>query len=61
MSRYLDRSVLEINELLKKGEITPRDLVLESFERIESDSELNAYITLNKEEALREAEKLSSM
>lgn len=61
MSRYLDKSVLEINKLLKSGEITPRDLVLESFARIESDPELNCYITLNKEEALKEADKLCGM
>lgn len=61
MSRYLDKTVLEINKLLKSGDITPRDLVLESFARIESDPELNCYITLNKEEALKEADRLSSM
>lgn len=61
MSRYLDKSVLEINELLKNGEVTPKDLVLECFERIESDPELNAYITLNKEDALRQAEELATM
>ena len=40
------------NKLLKEKKITPKDLVLESFERIEKDKDLNCFITLNKEEAL---------
>lgn len=58
---YLDKSILEINELLKNKTIKPIDLVKEAFERIEKDEELNAYITLNKEAALKEAEMLESM
>ena len=45
MSKYLDLSVKEINELLKKKEIKPVDLVNEAFERIEANSDLNAFIT----------------
>ena len=58
---YLDKSILEINELLKANKIKPIDLVKESFERIEKDPELNAYITLNKDEALKEAEELEKL
>ena len=58
MSKYLDLSIKEINELLKKKEIKPLDLVLECFERIESDSELNAFITLDKERAIAKAKEL---
>lgn len=61
MSRYLDKSVLEIHELLKSGEVTPYDLVMECFQRIESDPELNCYITLNKEAAIKEALSLKNM
>lgn len=61
MSRYLDKSVLEIHELLKSGEVTPYDLVMECFQRIESDPELNCYITLNKEAAIKEALSLKDM
>ena len=57
---YLDKSIEEINELLKKQEIKPIDLVEEAFERIEADKDLNAYITLNKEEALRQAKELET-
>ena len=57
---YLDKSIEEINKLLKKQEIKPIDLVEEAFERIEADKDLNAYITLNKEEALRQAKELET-
>ena len=55
---YLDRDLKEINELLKKKEIKPIELVEEAFERIESNKELNAYITLNKEAAIERAKEL---
>lgn len=61
MNRYLEKSVVELHELLKKKEITPKDLVEEAFKRIEENKEYNAYITLNKEEALKEAEKLEKI
>ena len=35
MSKYLDLGIKEINELLKKKEIKPLDLVMECFERID--------------------------
>ena len=56
--RYLDKSIIEIHEALKNKEIKPVDLVLEAFENIEKNQELNAYITLNKEEALKTAKAL---
>lgn len=58
MHNYLDLSLIEINKLLKEKKITPTDLVLESFERIEKDKDLNCFITLNKEEALKQAKEL---
>ncbi|MBQ3435468.1 MAG: Asp-tRNA(Asn)/Glu-tRNA(Gln) amidotransferase subunit GatA [Bacilli bacterium] len=57
MSKYLDLNIKEINELLKKKEIKVSDLVKEAIERIEN-SDLNAFITLCKEEALKKAEEL---
>lgn len=56
--KYLDKSILELHELLKKGEIKPIDLVEEAFKNIESNKDLNAYITLNKEEAIKRAKEL---
>ena len=57
---YLDKDLKEINDLLKKKKIKPIDLVEEAFERIESNKELNAYITLNKEAAIKRAKELEA-
>ena len=58
--KYLDKTVQEIHELLKEKKIKPIDLVEECFERIENNKELNAYITLNKEEAIKTAKELEN-
>ena len=58
MNRVLDKDIKEIHELLVNKTVTPTDLVLEAFERIEEKKNLNAFITLNKEEALKEAKRL---
>lgn len=60
MTNYLDLTIKEIHDKLKKKEITPVDLVEECFRRIEENEELNAFITLNKEEALKEAKELET-
>ena len=54
----LDKSIIEIHEALKKKEIKPIDLVEEAFNRIEKNKELNAYITLDKERAIKRAKEL---
>ena len=58
MSKYLNLELKEINKLLKEKKIKPIDLVEEAFENIEKNSELNAFITLNKEEAIKRAKEL---
>ncbi len=60
MTNYLDLTLIEINELLRTRKIKPLDLVEEAFSRIEKDK-LNDFITLNKEEALKEAASLENM
>lgn len=55
MSKYLDLSIKEINELLKNKKIKPIDLVNECFERIEENKDLNAFITLDRESAIKKA------
>ena len=60
MSKYIDLEIDEIHELLKEGKITPTTLVNECFERIEK-SDLNAFITLDKDGALEEASRLEKM
>ena len=42
------------NKLLKEKTITPKDLVIEAFERVEQNKDLNSFITLNKEEAIKQ-------
>lgn len=61
MTKYLDLSIREINDKLKKKEIKPIDLVLECFERIENNKEYNAFITLNKDEAIKRATELENI
>ena len=58
---YLDKSIKEINDLLKEKKIKPIDLVEEAFQNIENNKELNAYITLNKEEAIKRAKELENV
>jgi len=50
-------TVHEARRLLDKKEICSKDLVSSIFERIESiDSRINAYITIAKDTALKQAE-----
>ena len=58
MSKYIDLSINEIHNLLKEKKIKPIDLVEEAFDNIEKNKELNAYITLCKEEAIARAKEL---
>ena len=58
--KYLDKTITEIHELLKSKKIKPIDLVEEAYENIEK-SDLNAYITLNKEEAIKRAKELENI
>ena len=57
--QYLDMDVKEINKLLKNKTIKPIDLVNESFIKIEQ-SNLNCFITLNKEAAIKKALELEN-
>ncbi|HHT38422.1 MAG TPA: Asp-tRNA(Asn)/Glu-tRNA(Gln) amidotransferase subunit GatA [Mollicutes bacterium] len=60
MTKYLDLSLIEINDLLKTKKIKPIDLVNEAFIRIEQNKDLNCFITLNKEEAVKKAMELEN-
>ena len=53
-------STIILRILLKEKKIKPIDLVEECFERIEKNKDLNAYITLNKEEAIKTAKELEN-
>lgn len=60
MTNYLELSLKEINELLKSKKIKPIDLVEESISRIESNKELNCFITTNFDEARKKAKELEN-
>ena len=60
MSKYIDMPISEINKLLKNKTIKPIDLVNECFSRIEK-SDLNAFITLDKENAIKKAKELENL
>jgi aspartyl-tRNA(Asn)/glutamyl-tRNA(Gln) amidotransferase subunit A len=50
-------SIREVAEEIHSGLITPTELVLETLERIEEqDGEIQAYVTVMREQALRDAE-----
>lgn len=57
MKNNIDLSIKEIHSLLVKKEITPTDLVNECFDKIEKN-DFNAFITLDKEGALKRASEL---
>jgi aspartyl-tRNA(Asn)/glutamyl-tRNA(Gln) amidotransferase subunit A len=51
-------SISEAAEELKSGLITPTELLLETFEKIdEQDHEIQAYVTVMREQALKDAER----
>ena len=60
MSNYFDLPLITINQKLKNKEIKPIDLVNEAFEKIENNMEYNAFITLNKEKAIKKAIELEN-
>lgn len=60
MSKYLNLSIKEIHELLKRRKIKPIDLVNEALERIEN-SDLNAFITIDKAGAIKKALELEKL
>lgn len=58
---YLNKSINEIHDLLVNKKIKPIDLVNETLEKIKKDKDLNAYITLNEEQAKKEALELENI
>jgi aspartyl-tRNA(Asn)/glutamyl-tRNA(Gln) amidotransferase subunit A len=58
----LKKSVLELRELLDKGEISSREIVQAYIERIEkTEPKLNSFVTLTFEEALKDADRADEM
>ena len=61
MTKYLDLKLEEIHKLLVDGKITPTDLVMECLDRIEENKDLNAFVTVCKDSALKRAKELEEM
>ncbi|MFA7534278.1 MAG: amidase, partial [Tissierellaceae bacterium] len=52
-------TAIETKEIIKKRELSVKELIGSYLDKIDSvDKEINAFITLNREEALKNAEKL---
>ncbi|QEK39183.1 Asp-tRNA(Asn)/Glu-tRNA(Gln) amidotransferase subunit GatA [Candidatus Nesciobacter abundans] len=56
MSEIWKLTLKEVKDLLHNGEVSPLTLVHEMFERIESQSHLNNFITITRERAFKSAE-----
>ena len=55
----LDLTIKELQQKLSDKEITVTEIVEACFKRIEeTDDQVKAYITLNKEDALKQAKKM---
>lgn len=59
MNNYLDLDIKQIHDMILAKKIKPIDLVNEAIERIEKDN-LNCFITVCKEEALKQAKELEN-
>ena len=55
---YNEMSIEELHSLLVSEKIKPLDLVNYVFDEIEKNKDLNCFITLNKEEAIKTAKEL---
>lgn len=60
MTNYLSHSIVELHDMLVAKKIKPIDLVEEAIQKIET-SDLNAFVTICKEEARKEAKRLENM
>ena len=55
----LDLSAVELSDKIKKGEVKVREAVEAVFAQIEeSEKTVHAYVTLDKEKALKEADEV---
>lgn len=62
MERILDQSLLEVANLYRRKELSPVEVVKDTFTRIEiSEERLNAFITLLKDDAILKAKQAEKM
>ncbi len=57
---YLDKTILELHELLVQKKVTPLDLVLEAIEEAKKDTN-NAFETICEKEAIEEAKNIGEV
>ena len=50
------KTIKEIKKMISSKEISNREITLEAYKLIEENKNLNAFITLNKEDAIKKAE-----
>ena len=56
MTKWYDKSVEELHDLLVKKEITATELTKETFNRLkETEPKIDAFLALNEEKALEQA------
>ena len=58
--KYLNKTIVELHELLIKKEVTPYDLALEAIENAKQDTN-NAFETICEKEALEFASSLKEV
>ena len=61
MSKYIEKDIQEIHELLVNKKIKPIDLVEDAINTIKENSDLNCFITLNEDEARKMALELENI
>lgn len=55
----IDKTALELGKMIRAGEVSVREAAAASFARIhETESELNAFVTIDEEKALKEADRV---
>ena len=50
------KTIKEIKKMISSKEISNREITLEAYKLIEENKNLNAFITLSKEDAIKKAE-----
>jgi len=54
------KTIKEIKNMISQKEISNKEIIKEVFDQIQKNEHLNAFITLNKEPALKKSEDLDN-
>ena len=55
------KTIKELSIMLKNNDISNKELISETYSLIKSNSHLNAFITLNEDDAIKKAEDLDKI